>query len=135
MRIRPESSSVLRWLALPFGLAAGAGFLAARLWPDLALRAAHCPLRSMTGLPCPTCGGTHAVTALARGDLGTAWTANPAVPLGLALLGVWMIWAVAATLLPAWRREIVLGPREKKAARWGAAFLMAALWARQILTG
>ncbi len=29
----------------------------------------HCPLRALTGIPCPTCGMTRSFTAIAQGDL------------------------------------------------------------------
>jgi Protein of unknown function (DUF2752) len=32
----------------------------------------QCPLRSLTGIPCPTCGMTRSFTAIAQGDLGQA---------------------------------------------------------------
>ena len=32
-----------------------------------------CPLRTLTGIPCPLCGMTTAATGLASGDLGAAW--------------------------------------------------------------
>jgi len=44
-----------------------------------------CPLRALTGVPCPLCGMTSAATGLAAGDLGAAmaaralgWVAPPA---------------------------------------------------------
>ncbi len=44
-----------------------------------------CPLRTVTGIPCPLCGMTTASLALARGDLGAAVSANPFVFLLVAL--------------------------------------------------
>jgi hypothetical protein len=40
-----------------------------------------CPLRTLTGIPCPLCGMTTAATGLAAGDLGAAMAANPFVVL------------------------------------------------------
>ncbi|HZQ84186.1 MAG TPA: DUF2752 domain-containing protein [Acidimicrobiales bacterium] len=37
-----------------------------------------CPLRTLTGVPCPLCGMTTSVTATVRGHLGSAVAANPA---------------------------------------------------------
>ncbi|MCP4574262.1 MAG: DUF2752 domain-containing protein [bacterium] len=87
----------------------------------------------MTGLACPTCGGTHAAAALAAGDLAGAWQANPAVPLGAIFLAGWILWAMGAALVPAWRVGLELGPGERKAARWGTALLLVALWVRQVV--
>jgi hypothetical protein len=38
-----------------------------------------CPLRTLTGVPCPMCGMTTAATGLAAGDLQAAVAANPFV--------------------------------------------------------
>ena len=43
-----------------------------------------CPLRAVTGVPCPFCGGTTAVADLGRGDLTAAVAASP---LALVLVG------------------------------------------------
>jgi Protein of unknown function (DUF2752) len=43
-----------------------------------------CPLRSLTGVACPACGGTRALLALVRGDLAGAMAWNPFVILGIA---------------------------------------------------
>ncbi len=39
-----------------------------------------CQLRSMTGLYCPGCGGTHAVMLLLRGRVAESFFAHPFVP-------------------------------------------------------
>ncbi len=45
-----------------------------------------CGLKQRTGLPCPTCGMTHAVLAFARGQWLLAWTTQPAAALFCTLL-------------------------------------------------
>jgi len=58
------------------------------LWGE-ALRLA-CPFRALTGIACPTCGGTRALLAAARGDLGTALQFNPLVGLVTTGLLAWV---------------------------------------------
>jgi len=38
-----------------------------------------CPLRAATGIPCPACGGMHALLALSGGNIGAAIAWNPLV--------------------------------------------------------
>jgi len=45
---------------------------AAAAWVPL-----RCPLRFVTGLPCPSCGLGHGLLALASGDVAAAWAAHP----------------------------------------------------------
>jgi len=52
-------------------------FLVARFLPVLALPYT-CPARGLLGIPCATCGMTHAFVALAHGDLAGALQASPA---------------------------------------------------------
>jgi len=59
-----------------FALVAAVSFLAARFLPLLDIHS-ECPFRLVTGLPCATCGMTHAFVALARGDPGAAWSSSP----------------------------------------------------------
>ena len=133
MRTEPERTSLARWLALGLGAVAAAGLALARVFPDLTLRLAHCPLRDSTGLPCPTCGGTHAAVALAAGDWAEAWRANPLVTAAVVAFVLWIAWAAAALAVPRLRVRVVLTAGEKKAARIGAALLLIATWLWEIL--
>jgi hypothetical protein len=72
------------------GIAAGGGLvlLAAAVLPldgpPLSLLA--CPLRAATGIPCLSCGATHAFHFAMHGDLVAALSANPLAALGAFLL-------------------------------------------------
>ena len=72
--------------AIRLGSTAAAAILLAHL--RLAGRPATiCPLRALTGLPCPLCGGTTAAVRLGHFDLFGALAANPvAVVFGVALV-------------------------------------------------
>jgi hypothetical protein len=62
-------------------------FLVARFAPVLALPFT-CPLRGMAGIPCATCGMTHAFVHLAHGEVASAFAASP---LGALLAaGAWL---------------------------------------------
>lgn len=50
-----------------------------------------CILRTFTGLLCPSCGMTHAVFALCRGDIAEAWQCNALIPLAVLLFVAWYI--------------------------------------------
>ena len=90
-----------------------------------------CPLRTLTGIPCPLCGMTTAATALASGDLGAALAANPFV---LLLAGFTLVMAALMAARVAGR---VPGAAQWPASRrrqsyWVVAGLAAASWAFQL---
>jgi hypothetical protein len=58
-----------------------AGFLAARFYPFAEHPIIVCPFRTLTSIPCLTCGGTRAVMALVRFDFARAFEMNPLVAL------------------------------------------------------
>jgi hypothetical protein len=87
----------LRW--------AGAGVLAlAAVRPDVAGDAGiACPLRTLTGIPCPFCGMTRGVTAAVRGDLAHAVVLNPgSVLLVLAAVALLLMWRIPRLSVPMW---------------------------------
>jgi hypothetical protein len=90
-----------------------------------------CPLRTLTGIPCPLCGMTTAATALASGDLGAAVAANPFV---LALAGFTLVMAVLMVARVAgWAPGAAQWPApRRRQGYWGAAVLAVLSWAFQL---
>lgn len=106
---------LLGWIGLPVGR----GF-------------SFCAFRRITGIPCPGCGMTRAMAALARGDFVAALHLHPFAPLVLAQAVA--LWAkVGEALLR--RRPFTLPPRllERLMIWQGAAFLV--LWLGRLATG
>ena len=59
-----------------------------------------CPFRVATGVACPSCGTTRAITALAEGDLVGALCWNPLVVAGS------LAFVIAGLLAPTWNRRV-----------------------------
>jgi len=130
-------------MALPFlACCACAGALLASLFG--AMRGAlspvallpGCPFHTMTGLPCPTCGGTRALLALGRLEWHEALVLNPLVTSATVLGGPLMLAVVllarSARRSPA---ELALGPFRTTAGRLILAAAIAANWAYLISAG
>jgi hypothetical protein len=73
------SAAGSRALGLYWGAVAAALLLLMPLAPEAAMAVPPCLFRSLTGLPCPTCGATHALVALSRLHLAAALADNPLV--------------------------------------------------------
>jgi hypothetical protein len=102
------------------------GFLAARFLPLLEL-GLRCPFRAATGLPCATCGMTHAFVLLAHGRPGTALAASP---LGALLAGgSWTFALLAAARVASGRPWPALPPRLVRAAVLLGGGALLANWA------
>ena len=107
---REERQLAFLWLG------AAASALALRpLWLAVAPLLQPCVFRSLTGLPCPTCGTTRAATAFLDGHLIAALAANPLTAaagllfvVGAPLAALWAVarWPVPVlpTPLPNWMR-------------------------------
>lgn len=70
-----------------------------------------CPVRSLLGLPCPSCGLTRSVVFTLHGEWGRAAAMNPAGPLlvlGLLALGLLLLLAACARPSDALVRKVVV---------------------------
>jgi len=73
------------------GLAGLMAALAGRSWGVLPLPLWSCPIRQLTGVPCPTCYLTSSVLAALRGDLAGALRLHAFGP-PLVLLAAGVLW-------------------------------------------
>lgn len=95
-----------------------------------------CPFRLLTGLPCPGCGMTRSVVALAHGDLHASLFYHP---LGFVVVAVGVMLVAADSMdFLGWRRAgavqssgavalldgLAVGP-----AAWGAVVALLGVWA------
>jgi Protein of unknown function (DUF2752) len=90
-----------------------------------------CPLRTLTGVPCPLCGMTTAATGLASGDLGVAVAANPFALLlaGLTLVMAVLMVARALGWAPA---AAQWSPSRRRQTLWVTVVLAVASWVVQL---
>jgi hypothetical protein len=96
-------------------IVAGAMLGVAVVWPRLPVHPPlACPLRTLTGIPCPFCGMTRAVVAAMHGHLLESLRFNPA--------GVLVV-VLALALLAGLRVDRVRVPP------WVGAVFVALLWA------
>jgi hypothetical protein len=96
----------------PARLLAGAMLAVAAVRPLLPVETVPpCPLRALTGVPCPLCGMTRGVTAAVHGHLGHAIALNPAsiVAVVLALVLLFVPRLPKAIVVPVWTIVAVLG--------------------------
>jgi Protein of unknown function (DUF2752) len=90
-----------------------------------------CPFALCTGMACPGCGMTRAASNLIRGDLTTALSYHPLVPLAAAMSLAGWIWYLL-------RRSGRTGPMPS---RWlnailiGSGVMLLGVWVARALTG
>ncbi len=90
-----------------------------------------CPFRMLVGIPCLTCGGTRALLALARFDVGAAFGWNPLV----AAAGILFIAGGVVALGAALAGGEVRTPRPTPLLRAALVLALAANWAFLVVQG
>jgi hypothetical protein len=111
-------------LGFLWGGAALACAAAAPWAPAFAQGMPACPFRELLGVPCLTCGSTRALVALARIDLGAAFSWNPLV----AGAGILFIAGGVVALGAALTGGEVPAPRPTPLLRVALALAVAANW-------
>ena len=120
-------------MAWMFTVGVASGLALVPFAPLLTRFAPACVLHTMTGVPCPTCGSTRAVLALASLDLPRALSWNPLVTVALVALTAI---GLAAPVWVAARGPLPLG--DEAACRWLrilAPTALAANWLYLVLRG
>ena len=94
-----ERQLALLWLA-----AAASAVALKPVWLAVAPFLGPCVFRSVTGVPCPSCGTTRAAVAFLQGDIASAIAANPLAACGAVLFVVGApvaaLWAAARWPVP-----------------------------------
>ena len=121
--------------SLSAAVVSGAGVLAAVITRLPACCAPRCVLKTLTNIPCLTCGGTRALDALLHGHLAAALRLQPLLTL-LAMVAVaWVVYAVAGALFGLPRARVLATRREKILLVAAAAALSLANWIYLIVDG
>lgn len=92
---------------------------------ELAARLPACPVKTVLGVPCLSCGAARAAVALARLDFAAALAVNPLAAAGWAAL---VGGGILAALLALGGRELPEPRRLPRPLRLGAAAAILANW-------
>jgi hypothetical protein len=119
------------WLAVAGALLVGAAIVI----PSPHVQLPLCVLKTLTGLPCPTCGLTRAVLAVSRGEVGRALFLNPLAVAAGAVSALYLVYAIAVLLLRLPRLRPRVSPTDARLARVTGLALVLANWVWLIATG
>ena len=122
-----------RQLGLLWGSVAAALVALSPLAERLAERLPACPVKSIAGLPCLTCGTTRAALALARLDPAAAFSINPLAALAWSVLILGGVCAGGAALIG--RPLPSLEPRPTLGLRLVLLGALLGNWVYLVLTG
>lgn len=92
MRNRKKEETALFYIGWALVFTAGISLLMYRIMPlPFTKLMVPCIFHSVTGLYCPGCGGTRAVSALLHGQIATSFVCHPLVPCTTIVCGWFLI--------------------------------------------
>ena len=95
----------------------------------------RCVFKTLTGLPCPTCGVTRTVIALSRGDVDRALSLNPLAALACGAALLYLLYAAAVLLLRLPRFRPTVSAAGARRVRIGAVAALSLNWLWLIVHG
>ncbi len=101
-----ELDHELIWLAVTI---TSAVFLL--MWLRIGLPLPQCTFRALFGIPCVTCGATHAALAFFRGNFAAAWRFNPLATLSLIAIVLYDAYALLALVRLTPRLRVAISRR------------------------
>jgi hypothetical protein len=125
-QIRKRESSQIEF-ALIYGGLAILFLVAARVLPVTDLAPA-CIFKSLTGIPCPTCGSTRMVAFLAHGHFLAAFRMNPAGAVVFITVLIAFLYRIIALALDLPGMSIELSHGENNLVRFGAVLALLLNW-------
>jgi hypothetical protein len=128
---RDEIDHELVWsLTVTAGAAGAAALLLTFGLPPIA-----CQFKSISGLPCLTCGATRSLLALLHGGWRESLALHPLVVPGTMLGALFVPYGLAVSLLERPRLRVELDARDWKVLRAGVALGAAGVWSYLIAVG
>lgn len=95
----------------------------------------RCAFKTITGLPCPTCGVTRTVIALSRGDIARGVAMNPLAALACVVGAVYLLYAAAVLIFRLPRLRPTLTAIDARLLRIAAVTALAVNWLWLIADG
>ena len=95
----------------------------------------RCVFKTLTGLPCPSCGLTRTIIALSRGDVDRALFLNPLATIACAAGLLYLLYAAAVLALRLPRLRPTVSAAGARRLRIGAVAVIATNWLWLIATG
>jgi hypothetical protein len=93
-----------------------------------------CTFRMLTGIPCPTCGATRSVVALARGNVAASFMMNPLTALCLLAGTLIFLYSLTCLAFDLPKINLLLSSKEEIALKASVIILLLAQWAYLIAT-
>lgn len=122
------------WLCV--AIACGVLLALGQVSSQFELHVPQCMLKLITGLPCPTCGGTRALRALlGHGDVLAALRWNPLVTIGALAAVPFLTYAAIVTIFRGRRLRMLIAEADKQLLRNAAWIAILANWIFLIVDG
>jgi hypothetical protein len=110
-----------------YGIMALLVLCAARFLPVLTILPS-CTFKSLTGVPCPTCGSTRSIVHLTHGEFLASLAMNPLASIACGGILLFFLYSLFTLALDSPRLGLVLTEREKNGVRIGVVLLVLANW-------